>query len=134
MHLSLPKLDFSQEMWVVFTASPSTIDTPVASFNLTVTNPTKISILRGSDKIQLEVDLDHSLDSLRTQIFEAIKYHPANQILKFGGKTLANFGDSLKTIGIAKDSIIEVNFKLQGNLVPSTYADKFYYKDIKHTR
>jgi hypothetical protein len=27
-----------------------------------------------------------------------------------------------------------VGFKLGGNLVPSTFADKFYYKDIKHTR
>ena len=26
MHQSLPKLDFSEEMWVVFTASPSTLD------------------------------------------------------------------------------------------------------------
>lgn len=134
MHLPLPKLDFSQEMCVVFTASPSTIDVPVAKFNLPITNATKISILRGTDKIQLEVDLDHSLDSLRTLIFEAVSFHPANQILKFGGKILANYGDSLKSFGIAQDSIIEVGFKLQGNLVPSTYADKFYYKDIKHTR
>lgn len=80
------------------------------------------------------MDLDHSLDSLRTLIFETLSYHPANQILKFGGKILINYTDSLKSFGIAQDSIIEVGFKLQGNLVPSTYADKFYYKDIKHTR
>lgn len=53
MHLPLPKLDFSQEMWVVFTASPSTIDVPVAKFNQLISNATNISILRGNDKIQL---------------------------------------------------------------------------------
>lgn len=69
MHLPLPKLDFSQEMWVVFTASPSTIDAPVAKFNQPLVNATKVSILRGTDRINIEVDLDHSLDSLRALIF-----------------------------------------------------------------
>ena len=27
-----------------------------------------------------------------------------------------------------------MSFKLSGNLVPCTFADKFYYKDIKHIR
>lgn len=120
-------------MWVVFTTSPATIDTPVANPQ-PVVNPCKISILRGTDKFQLEVDLDNSLESLRSSIYEVLKYHPLNQILKFGGKPLVNFAEPLKACGIAADSIVEVAFKLGGNLVPCTFADKFYYKDIKHVR
>lgn len=76
-------------MWVVFTTSPATIDAPVGKAQ-PVLNPCKISILRGTDKFQLEVDLDNSLDSLRSRIFEVLKYHPLNQVLKFGGKPLLN--------------------------------------------
>lgn len=32
------------------------------------------------------------------------------------------------------NSILELTFKLTSNLVPCTFADKFYYKDIKHVR
>jgi hypothetical protein len=134
MHLRLPKLDFSEEMWVIFTASPSTIDTAVPNLNEPINNSCFVSILRGTDKFQIQVDLDNSLESLRTKIFEVIKYHPLNQILKFGGKPLVNFADSLRTSGLTADSIIEVTFKLNGNLVPCTFADKFYYKDIKHVK
>jgi hypothetical protein len=116
-------------MWAVFTNSPSAIDTAVA-IPQPVVNACKISILRGTDKFQLEVDLDNSLDSLRSSIFELLKYHPLNQILKFGGKPLLNFSEPLKACGLAADSIVEVAFKLGNNLVPCTYADKFYYKDI----
>lgn len=68
MHFPLPKLDFTEEMWAVFTASPATIDTPVSKPEAIV-NPVKISILRGTDKFQLEVDIDNSLESLRSRIF-----------------------------------------------------------------
>lgn len=120
-------------MWVIFTASPATIDTAVQKPE-PIVNACKISILRGTEKYQLEVDLDNSLDSLRSRIFELLKYHPLNQILKFGGKPLMNFAEPLKACGLAADSIVEVAFKLGNNLVPCTFADKFYYKDIKHVR
>lgn len=120
-------------MWAVFTPSASALDTPVAKPQ-PIVNPVKISLLRGSDKVEVEVDLDNSLDSLRSHIFEVLKFHPQNQILKFGGKILANLGDSLRSYGLAADSIVEVGFKLSSNLVPSTFADKFYYKDVKHSR
>ena len=120
-------------MWTVFTPSPSTIDVPVGKPQ-PIVNAVKISLLRGSDKVYVEVDLDNSLDSLRSQISEVLKFHPQNQILKFGGKILNNLADSLRSYGISADSIVEVTFKQGSNLVPSTFADKFYYKDIKHTR
>jgi hypothetical protein len=120
-------------MWVVFTATPATIDAPVSKPE-PVVNPCKISILRGTDKLQVEVDLDNSLDSLRSRIFEVLKYHPLNQILKFGGKPLVNLSDPLRACGLAADSIVEVAFKLNGNLMPCTFADKFYYKDVKTVR
>lgn len=118
---------------MVFTNSPATIDTPVSKPEA-VDKPCKISIHRGADKFNVVVDLENSLDSLRSHIFEVLKYPPQNQILKFGGKQLDNLTQSLKSYGIVADSIIEVAFKLTGNLVPCTFADKFYYKDVKHVR
>lgn len=120
-------------MCALFTPSPSTLETPVGKPQ-PIVNPVKISLLRGSDKVEVEVDLDNSLDSLRSRIFEVLKFHPQNQILKFGGKMLSSLAESLRSYGLAADSIVEVGFKLSGNLVPCTFADKFYYKDIKHTR
>jgi hypothetical protein len=120
-------------MWVVFTSSPSTVDVHVAKPEI-VGMPCKISIHRGTDKFDVTIDLENSLDSLRSHIFQVLKYHPQNQILKFGGKQLDNLAQSLKSYGIVAGSIIEVTFKLTGNLFPCTFADKFYYKDVKHVR
>jgi hypothetical protein len=61
------------------------------------------------------------------------KIHPSNQIVKFAGKPLINLAESIKSYGISDKSIIELSFKLNSNLVPCTFADKFYYKDVKHT-
>lgn len=60
--------------------------------------------------------------------------HPQNQIIKFANKPLSNNVETLKSYGVAQDSILELTFKLSSNLVPCTFADKFYYKDIKHVR
>lgn len=68
MHFPLPKLDFSEEMWAIFTVSPATIDTPVSKPEAIV-DPCKITISRGTDKFQLEIDLNNSLESLRSRIF-----------------------------------------------------------------
>ena len=41
---------------------------------------------------------------------------------------------TLKEYSIEADSTIKVKFKQTGNYVPVNFSDKFYYKDIQHTR
>lgn len=58
--------------------------------------------------------------------------HPSNQILKYGNNPLINDLESLKAYGLQAGSIMELTFKNMANLLPATYSDKFYYKDIQH--
>jgi len=62
------------------------------------------------------------------------RIHPNNQIIKFANNPITNIHELLKSFAIKSQSILELTFKLNSNLVPCTYADKFYYKDIVHTR
>lgn len=37
----------------------------------------------------------------------------------------------LSTCGVKAESILELSFKVMSNLVPSSYSDKFFYKDVE---
>ncbi len=56
--------------------------------------------------------------------------HPFNQILKFGNTVLANDLETLTAYKFKENSIVELAFKLNSNLIPSSICDKFYYKDV----
>ena len=71
---------------------------------------------------------------LKYKIFKLTRIHASNQIIKYANKPLSNNIETLKSYGVTADCILELNFKLNSNLFPCTFADKFYYKDIKHTR
>jgi hypothetical protein len=90
MYLPLPKLDYSQEMSVLFTATASAIDTPIKKPEEPENNISKIFVMRDSDKFEISVDLDNTLNCLKYKIFEQSKYHPSNQIIKFATKPLLN--------------------------------------------
>lgn len=91
-------------------------------------------MVKGLDKYTIEVDLSNTLEVLKYKIFKTCRIHPQNQIIKFANKPLINPVETLSSYGIKDNSIVELCFKLTSNLVPSTFADKFYYKDIVHTR
>ena len=84
------------------------------------------------DRLKFEIDLENTLSVLKFRIFEKLGIHPSNQILKYGNNPLINDLESLKTYNLQAGSILEMNFKNMSNLVPATYSDKFYYKDVQH--
>lgn len=94
----------------------------------------QISVTQGINKYTIDIDLENTLNVLKYRIFKITQIHPQNQIIKFANKPLANNVETLKSYGINHSGILELAFKLNANLVPCTFADKFYYKDIKHTR
>ena len=90
MHRQLPKLDFSEEIYVVFTASASTVDEEVVQPAMLSGSQNEISIIKGSEKFTFEIDLDNTVSVLKYKIFKATRIHPLNQIVKFATKPLSN--------------------------------------------
>ena len=91
-------------------------------------------VSKGGAKHELKVDLGNSLSTLKFRVFQVMRVHPLNQTLKFGNKVLGNDAESLQSYGLVGGSIVELVFKVVGNQVPSTFADKFHFKDIRHVR
>mgnify|MGYP001212114669 FL=1 len=54
-----------------------------------------------------------------------------NQILKFANNALVNDVETLQGYNLKAESILALEFKIISNLIPSTYADKFFYKDVQ---
>lgn len=90
MHMRLPKLDFSEELYVIFTASESTVDEDVVEPVTLSGKLSQISVTRGNDKYTMEIDLDNTLSVLKYKIFKMTQIHPQNQTIKFANKPLAN--------------------------------------------
>lgn len=57
MHMRLPKLDFSEPIYVVFTVSPSAVDEEVIEPIMTNANLKKVTVVKGQDKYVVEIDL-----------------------------------------------------------------------------
>ena len=93
----------------------------------------EVTVVKGSEKWKLELDLENTVAVLKYKIFKVTRIHPANQIVKYATKPLSNAFETLRSYRVQPNAILEFNFKLTSNLVPCTFADKFYYKDIKHT-
>ena len=134
MNQPLPKLDFDEPHWVIFSPSESTLDTPAVDPNEPEKAASILFITKGDDKYEVKVDLDNSVATLKYRVYQVTKVHPHNQILKYAKKPLSNDIEPIKSYGIAEGSIVELSFKIIGNQVPNTFASKFYYKDVKHTR
>jgi hypothetical protein len=94
----------------------------------------QVSVLKGQEKLSVEIDLENTVAVLKYKLFKLSRIHPNNQIIKFANKPLSNNVETLASYGLQAGSILELAFKLASNLVPCTFADKFYYKDIKHIR
>lgn len=90
MHMRLPKLDFSEELYVMFTDSSSAVDEEVVEPPSLSTEISQISIVRGLEKYAVEIDLGNTLSVLKYRIFKITQIHPQNQIIKFANKPLAN--------------------------------------------
>lgn len=54
-----------------------------------------------------------------------------NQIIKFANNVLINDAESLQAYSIKADSILTLEFKVISNVIPSTYTDKFFYRDVQ---
>ena len=78
--------------------------------------------------------MENTIAVLKYKLFKMTRIHPSNQIIKFAKKPLSNNVETLHSYAVQDNSILELTFKLGSNLVPCTFADKFYYKDIKHIR
>lgn len=118
----------------MFTASPTVVEEEVIEPPTLTANLSQVSITRGEDKYNIEIDLENTVSVLKYKVFKATRIHPNNQIIKFANKPLGNNVETLKSYGVVPNGILELSFKLSSNLVPCTFADKFYYKDIKHIR
>ena len=131
MHMRLPKIDFSEELFVIFTATPSTLDEEVIEPEMPMNkrkNATLI-ITQGMTKFEVKLSLDFTIAVLRYQIFKMRNIHPNNQILKFGNNYLSNNNETLRYYGVENASPIQLSFKHYSNIL-----SKFYHKDIKHIR
>jgi hypothetical protein len=86
--------------------------------------------------LTIEIDLANSISILKYKIFQKIGVPPLNQILKFGGNALINDAETLSGCNLKNDSILTLEFKTISNVIPSTYSDKFFYKDVQmiHTQ
>lgn len=118
----------------MFTASPTVVEEEVIEPPTLTANLSQVSITKGEDKYNIEIDLENTVSVLKYKVFKATRIHPNNQIIKFANKPLGNNVETLKSYGVVPNGILELSFKLSSNLVPCTFADKFYYKDIKHIR
>lgn len=134
LHLPLPKVDFDETFHVVFTATPSSTDQPEPVPASSGGPISQVAVTWGTQRFDIDISLDDTVALLKYKIFEITKVVSANQIVKFAGKPLVNGLETLRASGLADKSILEFAFKLNSNLVPCTFADKFYYKDVKHTR
>lgn len=54
-----------------------------------------------------------------------------NQILKFANNALVNDAETLEGCTLKANSILALEFKTISNIIASTYADKFFYKDVQ---
>jgi hypothetical protein len=77
------------------------------------------------------IDLSNSLGVLKYRIFKKTGIPPANQIVKFANNALINDAETLQGCNVKPDSILTLEFKVISNIIPSTYADKFFYKDVQ---
>ena len=57
LHSRLPKLDFSEHYYVIFTATPSVVDEVVVEPLTISNNLTEITVNHGSNKYTIEIDL-----------------------------------------------------------------------------
>ena len=53
-----------------------------------------------------------------------------NQIIKFANNALVNDLETLQAYNVKNDSILALDFKTISNIIPSTYSDKFFYRDV----
>lgn len=119
MHMRLPKIDFSEELFVIFTATPSTLDEEVIEPEMPMNkrkNATLI-ITQGTTKFEVKLSLDFTIAVLRYQIFKMRNIHPNNQILKFGDNYLSNNNETLRYYGVENTSPIQLSFKHNSNLL-----------------
>ena len=95
------------------------------------TNPVQLKITKGAKSYVYSIDLENSLSVLKHKIFKDTSIHPSNQTIKFANNPLLNDLETLKSYGLKEGSILELSFKIISNIVPSTFTDKFYYKDVQ---
>ena len=94
-------------------------------------NPVEVKVNQRSKSYSFKIDIENSLSVLKYEIFKETNIHPLNQIIKFGNNPLVNDLETLKSYGIKEGSIMELNFKIISNILPSSFSDKFYYKDVQ---
>ena len=125
--MRLPKIDFSEELYVMLTASPSTIDEDVMEPEIPMgkRKTTLVIIKKGEDNFEMKLSLDYSVAYLRYQIFKMTYIHPNNQILKAGTTYLSNSSQTLRYYAVENNSIIELSFKTISNIKPLSFNDQF---------
>lgn len=79
----------------------------------------------------IKISLSNTLSVLRYKIFKEKGIHPFNQIIRLAGNPLLNDAEKLTAFNINVYSTLELNFKIISNLKPTSYVDKFYYKDVE---
>lgn len=94
-------------------------------------NPVDIKVEKGDLKIVVNIDLTNSLATLKDKIFKKTGIPPMNQIIKFANNALVNDAEVLEACNIKANSILTLDFKTISNVIASTYADKFFYKDVQ---
>ena len=128
----MPKLDYSKTHHVIFTATKTLADElPIAPLENTE-NPVQIKISKdNSIYLSVNVDLKNPLSLLKYKVFLHSGIHPINQIIKFAGNALTNEAELLADCGVKAEGILELHFKTISNIIPASYSDKFFYKDVQ---
>lgn len=81
----------------------------------------------------LKVDIEKTtVGDLQSMIFEKLKVHPDNQLIKFGAKTLTEIAQPLHVYGVMENSLLEISFKVSHRVTSLTYNDNFYNQKVEH--
>ena len=131
MNMRMPPLDYSKQYYIIFTKTKSVTDNYPPEPMFVDNSPVLLKIMKGKNAYNYQIDLDNSLSVLKHRIFKDTQIHPANQTVKFANNPLINDIETLRSYGLKDGSILELSFKVISNIVPSTYNDKFYYKDVQ---
>lgn len=132
MHFTVPKLDLSKTYYIIFTVTVSQPADVIQANPMEATNnPVTLKVEHGKEKMEFTIDLSNSLSTLKYKIFKKTGIPPMNQIVKFANNALINDAETLEGCNLKADCVLVLEFKTISNIIASTYADKFFYKDVQ---
>jgi hypothetical protein len=129
MSLMLPEIDEREIFTVVFTNTTTTSEIPVKP--LGVFEQKQLIFVKAKEPMGFKVDLQTTtVGDLQVLIYQNMRIHPENQLIRFGVKTLIEVTQPLHVYDIKENSMIELSFKVRHRICSLTFPDNFYSQQI----